>query len=118
MASNELRWSAFRLVRSEGYGVGDVLRTKSPNRLLKKCPSVVLASLRGSTYGREYDSASSLAADALGIRRVSARLGWAGETSDHFKHPEGRSIANTIPKITVGFERNPSFSAACWKAES
>jgi hypothetical protein len=31
------------------------------SRVLKKSASSVLASLRGSTYGKEYDSASSLA---------------------------------------------------------
>jgi hypothetical protein len=35
------------------------------NRLLTKSTSGVLASLRGSTYGREYDFASSLAAALL-----------------------------------------------------
>jgi len=33
--------------------------------VLKKSASSVLASLRGSTYGKEYDSASSLAAAFL-----------------------------------------------------
>jgi len=53
------------------------------------------------------------AAAALGERRVSARQGWAGEKSGLFEHPASRSCASTIPKITVGFERKLSFSAAC-----
>jgi len=40
--------------------------------MLKKAASFVLASLRGSTYGTEYASASSLAAASL---------------DSHFEHP-------------------------------
>jgi hypothetical protein len=65
--------------------------------MLKKSASFVLASLRGSTY-RSVRLASSLAAAAL---------------DGHFEHPANRSCASTIPEITVGFERNLSFSAAC-----
>jgi hypothetical protein len=59
-----------------------------------------------------YLLASSLAAAALGTRRVSARQGWAGEKSGHFEHPESRSCAITIRKITVCFEYKMSFSEA------
>jgi len=55
--------------------------------MLKKSASIVLASLRGSTY-RSVRLASSLVAALLGIRRVSARQGWAGEKSGLFEHPE------------------------------
>jgi hypothetical protein len=65
--------------------------------MLKKSASVILASLRGSTY-RSVRLASSLAAAAL---------------DGHFEHPASRSCASTVPKITVGFERKLSFSAAC-----
>src|SRR5205807_6477819 len=54
--------------------------------MLKKSASIVLASLRGSTY-RSVRLASSLAAALLGTRRVSARQGWAGEKSGLFEHP-------------------------------
>ncbi len=72
--------------------------------MLKKSASGVLASLRGSEVGifrsprsilgpnghtkcGRYLLASSLAAALLGKRRVSARQGWAGETSGLFEHP-------------------------------
>jgi hypothetical protein len=70
------------------------------SRMLKKLANIVLASLRGSealedifrsprsilwangyTKCGRYLLASSLAAALLGTRRVSARQGWAGETS-------------------------------------
>jgi hypothetical protein len=56
--------------------------------MLKKTASGVLASFRSSTYPRGYASGPSLAAALLGIRRVSARQGWAGEKSGLFEHPE------------------------------
>ncbi len=59
--------------------------------MLKKSTSVVLASLRGSTY-RSVRLASSLAAALLGTRRVSARRGWAGEKSGLFEYPALRSF--------------------------
>jgi len=49
--------------------------------MLKKAVSFVLASLRDSTYGKEYVVASSLAAADPGKARVLARAGWAGETT-------------------------------------
>ena len=83
--------------------------SRGGNRMLKKPASFVLASFRPSTGTRPphhsaartdlvllirrtvpprgYASGPSLAAAALGIRRVSARLGWAGEKSGHFEHP-------------------------------
>jgi len=81
------------------------------SRMLKKSTSFVLASAeaqRAETYGLT----SSLAAAALGIRRVSARLGWAGETSGHFEHPVSRSCAITSRTVTVNFEHKLSFSVA------
>ncbi len=54
--------------------------------MLKKSASIVLASLRSSTY-RSVRLASSLAAALLGARRVSARQGWTGEKSGLFEHP-------------------------------
>ena len=59
--------------------------------MLKKSTSVVLASLRGSTY-RSLRLASSLAVALLGTRRVSARQGWAGETPGLFEYPALRSF--------------------------
>ncbi len=85
--------------------------------MLTKSASIVLASLRGSTYRTEplgcrnywrgfsvrqesfigrtahtkcgtYLLASSLAAALPAEWRVSARLGWAGEKSGLFEHPE------------------------------
>ena len=53
-------------------------------------PGSVRASLRDSTY-RSVRLASSLVAALLGIRRVSARSGWAGVKAGHFEHPAGRS---------------------------
>jgi len=70
--------------------------------MLKKSASVVLTSLRGSTYGlgkrlfrqamggvskNSLRFAPSLAAAVHAERRVSARRGWVGETSDLFEHP-------------------------------
>ena len=60
--------------------------TGFPSRMLKKSASGVLAALRDSTY-RSVRIASSLAAALLGIRRVLARQGWAGEKSGLFEHP-------------------------------
>jgi hypothetical protein len=85
--------------------------------MLKKSASIVLASLRGSTYQTEplgcrnywrgfsvrqdsfdgrtahtkygtYLLASALAAALCGTKRVSARWGWAGKKSGLFEHPE------------------------------
>jgi len=66
-----------------------------PNRMLKKSASVVLASSKDSTQ-RGARLTSSFAAAGL---------------DGHFEHPASRSRANIIPKITVGFEHKPSFSA-------
>jgi len=106
--------------------------------MLKKSASFVLASLRGSTYrgkplgyrnhwrgfsvrqdqlkGRTahtkcgtYLLASSLAAAALGIKRVSARQGRAGEKSGHFEHPTSHAYNMTIRNITVSFQQKLSF---------
>src|SRR5580765_101426 len=91
--------------------------------MLKKSASFVLASLRGSTLKRMFRSsetlagpirsprsilvvngntkcgtyllASSLAAALLGRRRVSARQGWAGETSGIFEHPA--ALLTSVP---------------------
>ncbi len=49
------------------------------SRVLKKSASGVLASLRGSPYGTEYDSPLRSLRPTPWKRRVSARLGWAGE---------------------------------------
>jgi hypothetical protein len=76
--------------------------------MLKKSASFVLASLRGSTY-RSVRLASSLAAAALWTRRVSARLGWAGEKSGHFEHPASRFRNITIRKVTVNFTQKLFF---------
>ena len=54
-------------------------------RMLKKSASFVLAALRGSTYGKEYAFASSLAVAVL---------------DDLFEHPAGCSRA--INDIRVG----------------
>ena len=63
--------------------------------MLEKSTSIVLASLRGSTYG-SVRLASSLVAALLGIRRVSARQGWAGEKSGLFVHPEAIYIGTIM----------------------
>ena len=60
--------------------------TGFPSRMLKNSASSVLSALRGSTY-RSVRLAPSLAAALLGIRRVLARQGWAGEKSGLFEHP-------------------------------
>jgi hypothetical protein len=65
--------------------------------MLKMSASFVLASLRGSTY-RSVRLASSPAAAVL---------------DGHFEHPAIRSCASTIPKTTVGFESQLSFTTAC-----
>jgi hypothetical protein len=54
--------------------------------MLKQAANGVLAALRGSTYGREFVVASSLAAAVLAERRVLARRGWSGENSSLFEH--------------------------------
>jgi len=64
--------------------------------MLKKSASIVLASLRGSTY-RSVRLASSLAAALL---------------NSLFEHPASRSCVNATRKITAGFEHKLSFSAA------
>jgi hypothetical protein len=51
---------------------------------LIKAASGVLAALRGSTYGRKYAFASSLAAALLVEWRVLARRGWVGENGRPF----------------------------------
>jgi len=76
---------------------GSALQKTVLSRMLKKSASFVLASLRGSMY-RSVRLASSLATAAL---------------EGHFEHPASRYCASSIPKITVGFERKLSFSAAC-----
>jgi len=58
----------------------------------------LLRRANGSTKCGPYLLASSLAAAAL---------------DGHFEHPASRSCADTIPKITVGFEHKLSFPAAC-----
>jgi hypothetical protein len=58
-----------------------------PSRLLIKAASSVLAALRGSTYGREYDFTSSLAAALSVERRVLACRGWAGENGGLSEQP-------------------------------
>ncbi len=71
--------------------------------MLEKSASVVLASLRGSTYHRARAAraargglgensvrlAASLVAALPVERRVLARRGWAGAISSFFEHPEG-----------------------------
>ena len=42
--------------------------------------------------------------------RLTSSFAAAG-LDGHFEHPASRSRANIIPKITVGFEHKPSFSA-------
>jgi hypothetical protein len=81
------------------------------NRMLKKSASIVLASLRGSTY-RSVRLASSLAAALLGTRRVLARQGWEGEMSGLFEHPA--IIDDLVPSVIVQqcLIYKPSFSAA------
>jgi hypothetical protein len=54
--------------------------------MLKKSASGVLMSLRGSTYGQEYASASSLAAALL---------------DSLFDHPAGTHYASSIPAMGV-----------------
>jgi hypothetical protein len=66
--------------------------------MLKKSASGVLASFRGSTYSKEYDFASLLAAAAPVERRVPARRGWAGEMSGLFEHPAGGSNSICDPE--------------------
>ena len=51
--------------------------------------SIVLGSSKSSTYPRGYASGFDSPAALLGIRRVSARQGWAGEKSEHFEHSVG-----------------------------
>jgi hypothetical protein len=53
--------------------------------MLKKSARIVLASLPGAV--KRETSVSRGAAALLGIRRVSARQGWAGEKSGLFEHP-------------------------------
>ncbi len=80
--------------------------------MLKKSASVVLASLRGSTY-RSVRLASSLAAALPGTRRVSARQGWAGEKSGLFDHPaRGSSVGLDVWAVEFPPCHN-SFSASC-----
>jgi hypothetical protein len=67
--------------------------------MLKKSASIVLASLRSSTY-RSVRLASSLAAALL---------------DSLFEHPAIRSCASIISAITVGFEDELSFAEACKK---
>ena len=66
-------------------------------RMLKKSASIVLASLRGSTY-RSVRLASSLAAALHGKGRVSTRQGWAGEMSGLFEHP-ARVISSFLRRV-------------------
>ena len=65
--------------------------------MLKKSASIVLASLRGSTY-RSVRLASSLAAALL---------------NGLFEHPVNRSYTITTCKVKVVVERKLSFSAFC-----
>jgi hypothetical protein len=109
--------------------------------MLKKSASGVLASLRGSTLKRTFQMsetlaglirsprsirgvnghtkcglyllASSLAAALLGIRRVSARRGWAGEKGGLFEHPEVIEVFAPAELFHQWFMHKPSFSAAC-----
>jgi hypothetical protein len=78
--------------------------------MLKKSASVVLASLRASTY-RSVRLGTSLTAALPVERRVLARRGWAGEKSGLFEHPE---IIEAFD-LSVIFQRwlmyEPSFSA-------
>ncbi len=59
-----------------------------PNRMREKSASGVLASLRRSTYGREYDSASSLAAALL---------------DGLFAHPAGYSDTDAARELIAAY---------------
>src|SRR5438874_12443321 len=72
--------------------------TRELSRMLKKSASIVLASLRGSTY-RSVRLTSSLAAALLGTRRVLARQGWVGEKSGLFEHPAWCS--HVVPDMRI-----------------
>jgi hypothetical protein len=63
--------------------------------MLKKSASGVLTSLRGSTDGQEYASASSLAAALL---------------DSLFDHPAGTPYASSIPAMGVHTDRSKLFS--------
>jgi hypothetical protein len=58
-------------------------RSSVSSRLLKKPASIVLTSLKGSTYGTKYDFASSLAA-ALLDGHFEQPAGFAGAVHDFF----------------------------------
>ena len=61
-----------------------------PSRMLKKSASIVLASLRSSTYPRGYASGSSLVAALL---------------DGHFEHPAGRVSAQVNDEcVMLNFE--------------
>jgi hypothetical protein len=65
--------------------------------MLKKSASFVLASLRGSTYGSKYASASALAEASLG---------------GLFEHPAGCSGAGTVLSEKLSNNTNRSFASA------
>lgn len=66
------------------------------SRMLKKAASFVLASLRGSTYGPKYASASALAAASLG---------------GLFEHPAGYAGVKTVPSKKLSKIMDGSFAS-------
>ncbi len=113
-----------------------------PNMMLKQFARVVLATLRGSSYGKRvarmseslsgfsvrqdplkgraartkcgmYLLASSLAAVLIGTRRVLARRGWAGEKAGLFEHPAGYSLVVQDVRTSDVLAYHDNFSAAC-----
>jgi hypothetical protein len=76
---------------------GDARESRNTSRVLKKSASSVLASLRGSTYGKEYDSASSLAAALL---------------NGLFEHPVAYLVLSVIAIYRVRSGHAKSFTSA------
>ncbi len=81
--------------------------------MLKKSASFVLASLRGSPYGTEYALPLCSLRPTPWKRRISARLGWAGEKVAFLTILRGILMSSpTIEPLVSEWVQN-SFSTAC-----
>ena len=83
-----------------------------PSRMLKKSASFVPK--KRETLGVKRETRVSCGAAALpGTKRVSARLGWAGEKSGLFEHPAWRTPVIQHVQTSESPACPQSFSAAC-----